>query len=256
MQVTDEDAHVGVATFRVAFDAFEDGSFQGRGDIGIQFARRHKIQAPVELFAQDFLRRIARERLAAGEQFVSGDAESEDIHAMIDRFVADLFGRHVGGGAGIAGHFLGLGRTGKGEIEIDETQAAIAGEEDILRFEIEVHETAFVDMLEGESHIDEDIPDRFGEERIVARAQEFEIGALDIFHEEEEVALDLAVGEIADDVFVGMDPGKDITTAEEAAFGDEIEAEIMVESAEGEGLALGIGGEPDIGHAAAVDEFL
>jgi hypothetical protein len=53
-----------------------------------------------------------------------------------------------------------------------------------------------------------------------------------------------------------MDAGEDFATADEPAFGDEIESEIVVEAAEGVGLALGIGGEPDIGHAAAVDQFL
>jgi hypothetical protein len=256
LEIADEDAHVRVAALGIALDAFEDGSLEGRGDIGVEFAGGHKVQGAVKLFAQDFLGRVAGERFAAGEQFVGGDAVGEDIDAVIDRFVADLFGSHVSGSAGVSGHALGLRGSGEGEIKIDEPEAAIAREEHVLGFEIEVHETAFVDMLEGQSHIDEDIADGFGEERVIAGAEQLEVGALDILHEEKEVAVDFAVREVTDDVFVGMDAGEDITAAEETAFGDEVDAEVMVEAAEGEGLALGIGGEPDIGHATTVDELL
>jgi len=119
-----------------------------------------------------------------------------------------------------------------------------------------VHEAALVDMFEGEGHIDEDIADGFGDERVVSGAEEFEVRAFDIFHEQEEVAVDFAVSKITDDVFVSVDAREDVAAAEEPAFGDEIEAEVVVESAEGVSFALGIGGKPDIGHAAAVDEFL
>jgi hypothetical protein len=215
-----------------------------------------EIEGSVELLAEDFLRAVTGEGLASGQEFEGGDAVGEDIDAMIDRFMADLFGRHVGRRARVAGHLAWFVGFPLGEIEVDEAQVAVAGEDDILRFEIEVHESAFMHMFERQGHIDEDIADMFGEDGIVAGAEKFEVGALDVFHEEEEIAFDLAVGDVGDDVFVVMDPGQDLAATNEAAFRDEVEPEIVVKAPEGMGLALGIGGQPDIGHAATVDEFL
>jgi hypothetical protein len=256
LEIADEDAHVGITIFRIAFEAFEEGFFQGGGNVRIDLAWGDEVEGAVELFAENFLGCVAWERFLAGEQFERGDAIGEDIHTMIDRFMADLLGSHVGGGAWIARHFSGFVGLGLGEIKIDEAQVSVAGKDDIFGFEVQMHEPAFVDMLEGQGHVDEDIADMVGQDRIAAGAQELEIGALDIFHEEEEIALDLAMGDVGDDEFMVMNPGEDFATPNEAPFGDEIEAEIMVEAPECVRIALSIGGQPDIGHAAAVDEFL
>ena len=51
-------------------------------------------------------RRVALERLLAGEQLVQDRAEGEDVRAVVDRQAADLLGRHV---AHRAHHRAGLG---------------------------------------------------------------------------------------------------------------------------------------------------
>jgi hypothetical protein len=247
---------MGIAIIGVAFDAFEDGLFECGGDIGVEFAGRDKIECSVELSVEDFLGSISGERFPAGEKFVSGGAVGEYIDSMIDEFMADLFGGHIGGCAGVAWHFARLIGFRPGEVEVDEPEAAVAGEEDVFGFKVQVHEAAFVDVFESQGHVDEDVADILGEDGVVASAEQFEIGALDVFHDEVEVAFDFAVCEVRDDVFVIIDSREDIATAQESAFGDEVKAQAVMEAPESDGFALRIGGEPDIGHAAAIDEFL
>jgi hypothetical protein len=256
LEIADEDAHVGVAILGIAFKAFEEGLFQSRGYVRIDLAWSDEVERAVELFAENLLGCVAWERFSAGEQFERGDAVGENIHTMIDRFMADLLGSHVGGGAWVAGHFSRFVGLGLGEIKIDEAQVSVAGKDDIFGFEVQMHEPAFMDMLQGQGHIDEHIADMIGQDRIAAGAQELEVGALDIFHEEEEIALDFAMSDVGNDKFMVMNPGEDFAPTNEAPFGDEIEAEIMVEAPECVRVALSIGGQPDISHAAAVDEFL
>jgi hypothetical protein len=256
LQVAEENAHVGITVVRIALEAFEEGLFKGGRDVRIDFARGNKIEGAIQLFPEDFLRAVTRKGFAPGQEFEGGNSVGEDIDAMIDRFMPDLFGRHVGWRSRIPGHLPWFVRFGPREIEVHETQVSVAREDDIFRFEVQVHEPAFVHMFEGERHVDEDIADLIGEHGIVAGAEEFQVGALDIFHEEEEIALDFAMGDVGDDVFVIMDPGQDFTATNEASLGHEIEAEIVVEATESVGISLGVGGQPDIGHPAAADEFL
>ena len=55
LEVANEDAHVGVAAFGLALDAFEDGFLEGGRDIRVKLAGSNKIQGPIKLFAEDFL---------------------------------------------------------------------------------------------------------------------------------------------------------------------------------------------------------
>src|SRR5205814_6280566 len=49
---------------------------------------------------------------------------------------------------------------------------------------------------------------------------------------------------------------QDFAPAQKPAAGQQIEAQAFVQTAQGVGLAVGVGREPDVGHAAAVDQFL
>ena len=73
---------------------------------------------------------------------------------MVDRLAANLFGRHVGRRAGIVRHFLGLVRPGLGQVEIHQPHAGVACQQDVFRLEIEMHEAAFMHVLEGNRHVD------------------------------------------------------------------------------------------------------
>src|SRR5206468_2682932 len=90
LQIADQHTHVGISFVRVALETLEDHFFQRRRNIRVQLARRDELDAAVQLPAQNFLRRVARKRLAAGEQFIGGDAVGEDVRAMVERLAADL----------------------------------------------------------------------------------------------------------------------------------------------------------------------
>jgi hypothetical protein len=119
-----------------------------------------------------------------------------------------------------------------------------------------MNEAAVMHLLQTQGHINDDLGDVFRQDRLGAGHEQFEIGAFDVFHEQIWLTLDLAVLEIIDDVFVVMDFGKNFATVEKAAAFGEIEERIVNHAAQGEVLALRVGGEPDFGRAAAVDHFL
>ena len=86
--------------------------------------------------------------------------------------------------------------------------------------------------------------------------EEFEVFALHVFHGQIAVAVDLAMAEIADDIFMVVNVRQDFAAAQETAFGGQAEPQVVVQQAERAGPALGVGRQPDIGHAAAVDQLL
>ena len=255
LDVADEDAHEGVAFVGFGVEALEDDFFHRAGDVGVDVARGNEI-APVELFVEDFVGGVARERFLAGEEFVGAHAVSEDIDALVDGLAEELFGRHVSGRAGIGFGFDGKFGLANGEVEIDEAHGAVARDEDVFGFEIHVNKATVVHVFEGEGHVDEEFGDVFADHGIAFGGEEFEVGAFDVFHRQEERAVDFAVFDVVDDEVVVMDLGEDFGAVDEAAFGGEIEGADGMESADGNGLVVGIGGVPDFGHAAAIDEFV
>jgi len=61
---------------------------------------------------------------------------------------------------------------------------------------------------------------------------------------------------VADDAVVIADLCENFAAADEAFPGLGILAQLGVQSAHGDGVFVGIGRQPDVGHAAAVDDFL
>ena len=113
--------------------------------------RRHRLRG-----------RVATKRADARQQFVQNGAEGEQIRAMIDGESADLLGRHVADGAE---HHTRLRRRGqRGECarcrrrrltlrqlrqpEVENLDAAIPGNEDVLRLEITMEDALSVRRLE------------------------------------------------------------------------------------------------------------
>ena len=70
------------------------------------------------------------------------------------------------------------------------------------------------------------------------------------------VALDFAVLDVTDDEFVVANFGENLAAADETFPGLGIPAQLGVQSAHGDGVFVGIGRQPNIGHATAVDDFL
>ena len=104
-------------------------------------------------------RRIGVERAAAGEHLVEHDAEREDVGAVIDGLAAHLLGRHVAHRAehrararqrtrmGEQGR-LGLNRGARlgqlGEAEVEDLDAAVARDEDVVRLQVAVDDALLV----------------------------------------------------------------------------------------------------------------
>ena len=211
----------------------------------------------IELPGQDLARRLARERFLVREQLIGGDAIGEDIDAMGDRLAQQLLGRHVGGRARVLLRRLPrlLGNR-LGEVEIHQAHAGVAGDQDILGLEIQVHEAVLVHVFEALGHVNENLRDVFQQHRVVLRVKLLEVRGLDVIHQQVELSLDLAVLDVADDAVVVADLGEDFGPAHKAPPGQQVEAEPFVHAAQGVGLLPLVGGQPDVGHAAAVEEFL
>ena len=97
---------------------------------------------------------VAVEGAAPGEEFVEDQTETEDVAAVVGFEAAHLFGRHV---ADSAHHHAGLSSDGDGvgglggvrlgqlgEPEVQDLDAAVAGEEDVVGLEIAVDNAGFV----------------------------------------------------------------------------------------------------------------
>lgn len=174
---------------------------------------------------------------------------------MVNGFALELFGGHVGRGAGALGEFEGVSTPGLGEIEVNEADVPVGGDEHVLGFEIEVHVTAVMDVFEGFAYVDDDVADVLAQ--FFGRIGDpfFEIGAFEVLHGHEGNAFDLAVFEIVDNVVVLVDVRQNFASGVEAFFGGAIASELGKEFADGDGLSFGIGRLPEIGHAAGVNEF-
>ena len=209
-----------------------------------------------QLGGENFAGGGAGERFLIGKELVGGDAEGIDIGPAVEGFALELFRGHVARGAGVLGkadRFLGKGLC---EVKVDEADGAVAGDEDVLGFEIEVHVAALVDVAEAGGHVDDDLGDVLGEDGVVAGVELLEVVGLDVVHGEVAGAAGLAVLDVADDVVAVIELGEDFAAAPELAAGGEAEAELAFEAAEGVGFAAVVGDEPDFGHAAGVQQFL
>ena len=109
--------------------------------------RRHRVA-----------RRVALERLLAGEQLVEDRAEGEDVRAVVDRQPADLLGRHVAhrahdrAGLGVAAagarrraRLLGRSRVDAlGQAEVEDLDVAVVRHEDVLGLQVPVDDALAV----------------------------------------------------------------------------------------------------------------
>ena len=247
-------AEVAVTFCGVGFEAFEDGFFNGGRDFRVQFSRRDEVEFAVDLFFEDFGGSGASKGFLSGQGFVKGDAVSEDVGTMVDGFSLELFGGHVGGGAGVFGEFEGAVAAGLGEVEVDEADVPVGGDEDVFGFEVEVKVAAVVDVFEGFSDVDEDVADVAAEFFGGAGDVFFEVGAFDVFHSHKGGVANLSVFDVADDVVVLLHCFQDFASGEESFSGGAIAPRLGQEFANGDGLSV-FGGLPKFCHASGVDLF-
>ena len=238
----------------IGFKAFEDGFFNGGRDFRIQSSRRNEVQATMDLFFENFGRSGAGKGFLSGQGFVKGNAVGEDVGAVVNGFSLKLFGRHVGGSAGIFGEFEGAVAAGLGKVKIDEANVPVGGDEDVFGFEVEVKVAAVVNVFEGFSHVDEDVADVASQFFGGAGDVFFEIGAFDVFHGHEGNVANLSVLDVADDVVVLLHRFQDFASGEESFSGGAVAANLGQELADGDGLPV-FDGLPKFGHPSGVDLF-
>ena len=247
-------AEVAVTFCGIGFEAFEDGFFNGYRNFRVPFSWRDEIELAVDLFFEDFGGSGAVKGFLSGQGFVKGDAVGEDVGAMVDGFSLELFGGHVGGSAGVFGEFEGAVAAGLGEVEVDEADVPVGGDEDVFGFEVEVKVAAVVDVFEGFSDVDEDVADVAAEFFGGVGDVFFEVGTFDVFHSHKGVVANLSVFDVADDVVVLLHCFQDFASGEESFPGGAVTPHLGQEFANGDGLSV-FGGLPEFGHATGVDLF-
>ena len=117
-----------------------------------------------------------------GEQFVSCYAVGEDVHAVVEGQPLQLFGCHVYRSPGVILGFLRTFGDRLGEVEVYQTHARVAAEHHVLGLKIEMHEPSVMDMLQRQSHIDQDGGDVFIDKWSPLRRPKLEVLPLQILH--------------------------------------------------------------------------
>ena len=114
-----------------------------------------------------------------------------------------------------------------------------------------MHKPALVDSVQAFRHINEDLRHVLRQDRILPRVEQLQVFRLHIIHDE----IIAAVLDIADDVFVAIELRENFVALLETAPGGEVEAQLLLEPAQRINLAARIGNQPDVRHAAAVEQF-
>lgn len=247
-------AEVAVTFCGGGFKAFEDGFFDSDGDFRVQSSWRNEVELAVNLFFEDFGGSGAVKGFLSGQGFVKGNAVGKDVGAMVNGFSLELFGGHVGRGAGVFGQFEGVVAAGLGEVEVDETNVPVGGDEDVFGFEVEMKIAAVVDVFEGFSYVDEDVADVAAEFFGGVGDVFFEVGAFDVFHSHKRGVANFSVFDVADDVVVLLHGFQDFASGEESFSGGAVAPHLGEEFANGDGLSV-FGGLPKLCHASGVDLF-
>ena len=124
-ELVEHGAEMAVTFCGIGFKAFEDGFFDGGGDFRVQISWGNKVESTVDLFFEDFGGSGAVKGFLSGQGFVKGNAVGEDVGAVVNGFSLELFGGHVGWGAGVFGEFEGAVAAGLGEVEVDEADVPV-----------------------------------------------------------------------------------------------------------------------------------
>ncbi len=161
-----------------------------------------------------FHRRLGVEGELAGEHLVEDDRQRVDVAARVEHLALRLLGRHELRRAedhallrehDRAGPQLALGHLGEAEVEHlgVVAQAAVGGEEDVLRLEIAVDDPLEVRLLEGAAALDEDGHRALGRERALLADHLVQVLALQVLHDDvERSVVELAEEEHLDGVGV------------------------------------------------------
>jgi len=246
-----------IAGCGIFVDALLDDAFEFEGDAGIEGARRDRraVQDGIEDFGTGKL----GERTLAGSHFVQDEPGGEEIGARIKFGAENLFGSHVGNGAGDSMGFqsglrdrFGLRNTQFGEAEVEYLEPTFGGQEQVRGFQISMNDGAIMGGGEAVGELNGEGKEvRFGEgtwgEGGVERVARNE------FHDEE---IGIALGvEIVDGGDVGV-----IQLGESAGFVAEAVTRGFIGESSGRenldghiAIEARIVGEVNNSHAAAAD---
>ena len=185
-------ARTGVAVLGFFRHAPGDHRVEGLGD-----ARAHRagLWDRVARMSSDQLAGSARTiGRGAGQAFVQHACQCVDVGAVGHLAVGKPFGRHVFPGAhrgAELGEFLVGG--GAGDAEVDQVGEIIAGDQDVGRFDVAVHDPGGVRGVESRGDLGDDGHRARRGQRAKPVEHAVQVGALDEVHLHEHLPIDFAV---------------------------------------------------------------
>ena len=162
------------------------------------------------MLVRDGNRVFAAERRLAGEHLEQHDAGRVEVAARVDAFAARLLGREILRGAHDgAGLGDGCGRLGDRarDPEVHDLDLAVAGDHDVARLDVAVHDPGAVRVLErGQDLAGDPHGLVFGQRALGDDV--FEQSAVDVLHDDER-DLRLVAARVDDGLFAGIENAHD-----------------------------------------------
>ena len=207
----------------------------------------------VRVLVGDLHGRFADIGLLAGKHLVGHDAERVDVAAGIRDAPRDEFGGEVGDRAeqGLPGGRVVV--DGPGESEVADLDAAVVGQENVLRLEIAMHDSRFVRGGEAREHRLEDVHRLLTGEPAVVLEQVAQSDAGQVFHDQIGHIGILALVVDVDHVRV-REPGGRAGLLHEPGLERVVVGEVPVHDLDGDpAFEAQVGREVHGGHATAGD---
>ena len=143
------------------------------------------------------------------------------------------------------------------EVEIHQADAAVAGDQDVFRLEIQVHEAVFVHVLQADGHINEDLGDVLQQHRVVSCVE-----APSGFPPRRIPSADRAAPRSCRARRSRLALSWSAILARisqprrKRRRASEVEPQPFMHQSQRVGFPVPVGRQPDLGHAAAVDQLL
>ncbi|VAZ61942.1 hypothetical protein LAUMK7_04387 [Mycobacterium kansasii] len=194
-------SRTGVAVLGLFGHAARDHRVEGLGDARAQGAGLrdgiHQVSGDQHAGAVGAVGRTP------GQAFVQHAGQCIDVGAVGDFVVGETLGRHVfpgaHRGAQLGELFVG---GGAGDAEVDQVGEVVAGDQDVLRFDVAVHHAGGVRGVEGGGDLGDDGHRSRRGQRAEALKDVVQVGALDEAHLQVHLPVDFAV--VVDGYHVGF----------------------------------------------------
>ncbi len=143
-----------------------------------------------------------------------------------------------------------------GGVKIHQAHLRLPGYEHVFRFEIQVHETAFVDVFQPQRHINEQLGHILRQKWILAGVEFLEVLPVHIFHQQIGRPVNFAVLMVIDHERVMMNARQDLAAVAKPPPGGKIRAQPVMQQPERVEAARLIRRQPDIRHATTSNSIL